>query len=344
MKKTARILYTAPEQDATIYWASGFWTTDPFLYIETPAGERLIYISGFEYERARNEANDGITVLQFGKGDTIRGIFRKHGIKRISVSNNFPIRLYNKLKRSGFKVEIEDFLFPERKIKTSREITEIRTVQRAAEKALERAIEIIRKSEIGQSGYVYYERKPLTSEILRGAIQRGLLDYDCAVPQGIIASSGKDSAEPHNIGKGRGRAYTPIVLDVFPRSQISHYWGDLTRTVVKGKAPERVKQMYDAVYLAQSFALRGIKAGGDFLKLNEEVRKFMADRGFENNVVGGVEAGFIHSLGHRLGLDIHEGPNFSKDPILQEGEVVTVEPGLYYPNIGGVRIEDVVSV
>jgi Xaa-Pro aminopeptidase len=156
---------------------------------------------------------------------------------------------------------------------------------------------------------------------------------------------GEDGCDPHNQGSGPLVADRPIILDVFPRDTRSRYFADITRTVVKGRATARVRRMYEAVAAGQSAGLLAIRAGVQGEQVHRTVQETLEGFGFQTGEVDGRMQGFFHGTGHGLGLEIHELPRVSRLPVtLQAGHVVTVEPGLYYPGHGGVRIEDVVVV
>ena len=140
-------------------------------------------------------------------------------------------------------------------------------------------------------------------------------------------------------------AHQPIVIDIFPRSGRTRYFADITRTVVKGQASLRVRQMHEAVLQAQARAVALIRGGADGAAIHQEVTAVFEHLGFPTGETNGRMHGFFHGTGHGLGLEIHEPPRIGKrGALLERGNVVTVEPGLYYPGEGGVRIEDVVVV
>ena len=185
----------------------------------------------------------------------------------------------------------------------------------------------------------------LTSEILRSEIdvamvRRGML------PTGTICAGGAQAAQPHNTGSGPLRADWPIVMDIFPRSAESGYWGDLTRTVVKGRASELVRRAYDAVLSARELGKSLVKVGAIPAEIHLAAARKMEEAGFRTGRSDKADFGFFHGLGHGVGLDIHEAPRLSpRNRIpLRGGEIVTVEPGLYYPEWGGIRLEDLMYV
>jgi Xaa-Pro aminopeptidase len=150
---------------------------------------------------------------------------------------------------------------------------------------------------------------------------------------------------PHDSGQGPLFAGKPIVLDIFPRSQKTGYFGDMTRTVIKGEPTKELSDMYDTVLKGQKLAIGMIGPGAAVKDVHKAVVEYFDSRGYKTGTVDGKTEGFIHSTGHGLGLEIHEPPRVGMgDEILEEGNVVTVEPGLYYAGTGGIRIEDVVVV
>ena len=160
-----------------------------------------------------------------------------------------------------------------------------------------------------------------------------------------IIASGDQCCDPHNEGSGPVKAHSSIIFDIFPRSQKTGYFGDLSRTVVRGRASERLKAAYATVQAGQQIAYRNIKNGVSGRDIHQKILDLFAARGFPTGRIDGRMQGFFHGTGHGLGLDIHEPPRISPaEATLRTGHVVTVEPGLYYLGMGGVRLEDVVVV
>jgi len=191
---------------------------------------------------------------------------------------------------------------------------------------------------------LYLQGKLLNSELVKAEINSYLSRLGYVASHTIVAC-GKQSSMPHHTGTGPLYANKPIIIDIFPRSQKTGYFGDLTRTVVKGEPSRELIKMYKTVHEGQKHAISLIKDGRRVKTVHMEVLKLFKDSGFENSMINGKPQGFIHSTGHGLGLEIHEPPRIgSGEEILKAGNVVTVEPGLYYERLGGIRIEDVVSV
>ena len=163
-----------------------------------------------------------------------------------------------------------------------------------------------------------------------------------------IVSCGKDSADPHQGGRGPLFAHQPIVIDIFPKSKTNDgcYFADTTRTVVRGNASSEIKKIYKAVLQAQKLGISKVKPGIKASVVHDSVQDYFEEHNFITEEKNGKMQGFIHSTGHGVGLEIHELPGItanSKD-VLKVGNILTVEPGLYYPGIGGVRIEDLLLV
>ncbi len=355
--KAARLLYGSSENADALY-ATGLFVPDRFIFFEHK-GRRFLLMSDLEFERAKRQCR-GCTVLPLrrykkmaeragkraGFVNIVDMLLRERGISDIEVPGDFPAWLYRKLLNRGYKVRCpRDAFFPEREIKKQAEQCAIEATQRINETALELALEMLGEA-IVRNGKLYLKGKPLTSEQLKRSLNHVYLDHDCACPDGMIISCGGQTALPHHCGSGVLRANVPIIIDLFPRSMKTGYWADITRTVVKGKAPNRLKAMYNAVLAAQERALGMVREGVLANTVHSEALRVLESHGFKTGAVRGTPQGLIHSTGHGLGLEIHERPRLgseNREP-LRAGNVVTVEPGLYYTRLGGVRIEDLVIV
>jgi Xaa-Pro aminopeptidase len=158
-------------------------------------------------------------------------------------------------------------------------------------------------------------------------------------------AGGDQACDPHDEGSGPLPAHRSIIFDVFPRSAATRYFADMSRTVIRGTASPELKRLYQAVKDAQEEAITRVRPGADGTKIHQGICDRFDAAGYATGLVNGRMQGYFHGTGHGVGLDIHEHPRISRNgSILQEGEVVTVEPGLYYPGLGAVRIEDMVLV
>jgi Xaa-Pro aminopeptidase len=346
--------YAASSKDANLYYLTSFLADDPFLFLRT--GEQSVLIIS-SMEKARALKSSGVdrvlgredfqkdsfeTEVDRATPNMIAAVLRECEIKRLGVNADFPVGLADELRRTGYEITpITGSIERTRSIKTAGELKLMIQVQRASEKALASAITILTHSKISDNT-LRHKGRVLTSEQLKSAIGRSLIN-DACTPQDVIASSGEDSALPHLTGSGPVKANSTIVFDVFPQSVTTRYYADMSRTVLRGDAPPELFDMYSAVQEAQNIALKMLRPGISGAEVHLAVVDHFEQSGFQTDLDKGQ--GFIHSTGHGLGLEVHELPFLSKrGGLLEKGNVVTVEPGLYYPSIGGVRLEDVAVI
>ena len=353
----ARLIIAASEADADLYYATRFLAPDPFIFLETHS-ERLLLVSDLELDRARAAARvDRVLSLsryqeRAGSSGSTEStpvaalvvLLKELKIQNLQVPRSFPIEFTDHLRNVGYDVQFVPGPFlSERARKTSEEIEQIRQVQQHCETAMEVAIAAIEEADV-RDGVLYRNGSPLTSEEIKRRIALTLLERACAARHTIVAP-GDQACDPHDQGTGPLDAGVPIIIDIFPRSDDTGYFGDLTRTVAKGPIEEGVRRLYDVVLEGQNLALDNIRAGVNGKEIHRAVMGLFQERGFESGEIDGRMQGFFHGTGHGVGLEIHEPPRIGKaDAELQSGHVVTVEPGLYYPGRGGVRIEDLVVV
>jgi len=353
------LLVSESFHNADMFYATGFPAPDRFVYI-CNGGNESLFVSQMEFERAKKESRvkDVHSLEEFdltGKlrsvkdpdialADTLAAIFSSMSIKKARVPKDFSLLMGDLLRARGIEIIPASRLFDEaRAIKTPDEVEKIKKAQAVNEKAMAHAIGIIQKSK-ARGGVLHYERKPLTSEFLQREIELVFIKEGYATTDSIVAA-GPGSADPHFTGEGAIRENEPVVIDIFPYGKKDRYYADMTRTVVKGKASPEIKKMYDTVLEAQNIAIAAIKAGVTGKQVNDLVCEHFEKHGYGTTRTKSA-SGFIHSTGHGVGIDIHESPSIGEagiDP-LKPGNIVTVEPGLYYPRIGGVRIEDMVLV
>lgn len=357
MKKlTAPVLLVGTAlENADLRYASGFGAVDPVVHLRD-GKKNFLVVPMMELGRAKREAKRGVSVLTTADLSLKRkerrrisswmiALLHARRIRRVVVSPSFPIGIALRLRRAGIRLVVaKRAAFPEREVKSAREVECIREAQNAAGAAMRVAIQKISRARVNRSGFIVERGRRLTAEDVRRAIDVRLTELNCVARDTIVAC-GRISADPHARGDGPMRAGEPIVIDIFPQHKIHGYWGDITRTVVKGKAPAELRRMYNAVRVAQKGALRALRDGARVGDIHEGVHGEFEARGFQTGIKNGHAEGFTHSTGHGVGLEIHESPSLSPGPgRLKAGSVVTVEPGLYYRKIGGVRIEDTVLV
>jgi Xaa-Pro aminopeptidase len=254
--------------------------------------------------------------------------------------------LARQLRDLDIKVKVKSgSFFPERESKTQEEVKKLSAALMMAEVGLAEGIQALKTAKTDKKGQILYNGVVLTSDKLRSIIDIAILQAGGLARHTIVAG-GKQACDPHEPGHGPLRANEPIILDVFPHSQKTGYFGDISRTVVKGRATEAVRKLYSTVAEGQQVAFNQIRDGRKGVDVHTAVDEHFRKAGYITGKKNRRMQGFFHGTGHGLGLEIHEAPRISatSSDILRIGHVVTVEPGLYYPELGGVRLEDVAYV
>ena len=359
MKRDNLLMVADSEHDANVLYAVRMFVPDSFIYLRLN-GKSHIVMNDLEIDRARKQARH-CRVLSWthyvnklkrnrvkspGFAAVIREILQERRLRKVFVPGSFPHGLARELRRLKIKVKVrEGHFFPERELKTADEVKKISAALMMAEVGLAEGIQALKNSRIGKKRRLMYHNVPLTSEKLRAIIDIAIIQAGGLAAHTIVAG-GRQACDPHEQGHGVLRAHEPIVIDVFPRSQKTGYFGDITRTVVKGRAHDAVHQLYQTVARGQEIAFEQMAANVRGVEVHSAVRKFFDQEGYKTGKRNGRLQGFFHGTGHGLGLEIHEAPRLSATSIdtLRDGHVVTVEPGLYYPELGGVRLEDVAYI
>ena len=354
----ATLIIADSQKNANLYYATRFLAPDPFIFLQVD-GRRRVVMSDLEIDRAKTQArvDEVLSSSKLAKQakqrtgaetsflDIVDELLKQASTDAVEVPTDFGCSFADGLRKRGYTVSPRpDPFFPERMIKSQEEIAHLTQALRITEEALERAVDLVRNSQIQSNGELWIGNQPLTAELLRKAMHLVMMERDCVAQHTIIAC-GIQGVDPHNEGSGALRANEPIVMDVFPQHASTRYFADITRTVVKGKASEKVKRMFQAVKDGQEIAYRMIKDGVDGATVHQAILKSFEQQGFKTGEQNGRMQGFFHGTGHGVGLEIHEPPRISSKPdILKAGMVVTVEPGLYYTDAGGMRIEDMIVV
>lgn len=353
----AELIYDCTEKNADLYYATGFLCPDSFIYFSC-GGRSFMVMSDLEIDRAKNEAkvDEVLSLAKYsklarergGKGgvsDVIHEIFAERGVTDVVAPVQTSFAIVDALRGHGYHVEAGTEPFYEaRYCKRSDELKYIAISQRAVYGAMGLARDVLKKGKI-KGNRIIYKGAALTSESLRSMIdiylhERGYL------ATGTIVAGGLDGIDPHAVGSGLLRPNESIIVDIFPKSLKTLYFGDATRTFCKGRASEALKKLYATVKEGQKLGLEMVKAGISGRVIHEAIHAFFKSKGYETGERDGRMQGFIHGTGHSIGLEIHEEPLRinSGDHLLKVGNVMSVEPGLYYKDIGGVRIEDLIHV
>jgi len=359
VSESTRLLIAGSEHDADMLYISGLFVPDPFIVIGINGAWHGL-LSPLEVDRARKSSRldhihldtpwrEKAGTLEFG--NSLAGIaaafLHEHGIRSIQVPGSFPLQFADQLRTWGFELQAaEGTLFPQRAIKSASEITQLAKAERLTRQAMAAAESFLGESSIGNDGILRHTHVSgrVKSAHLRAVIETFLISKG-AVPSHTIVACGRQAADPHQIGSGFLKAHQPIIVDIFPRLVASGYWGDMTRTFVKGRASIELRKLYQTVRKGQDIGLSMVCDGASGLNIHQAIQEHFSKQGFFTGTRRGRQVGFFHGTGHGVGLDVHESPRISvRDDILKSGHVVTVEPGLYYPDIGGVRLEDMVVV
>lgn len=332
---------------------------DPFIAFGA-GGKRLTVQNALEFGRIKKARTfDAVLPLaewharavarwprrKVGIAEIIAELARAYRVRGFRVPDDFPAALFLKLRALGVRLEpAGGALFPEREIKSDAEAAAIREGNRLSSVGFAAAEAVLRASR-PKGRTLRYAGRPLTSEILRFAIESAILREGGNSLDTIVAG-GDQACDPHNRGTGPLRPNDLIILDIFPRVMATGYFGDMTRTFLRGRASDAQRKLVATVRAAQLAAIRMIRSGVDGKDVHLKVADTFIAAGYKTRHTKNGSVGYFHGTGHGLGLAVHEMPRMSPtvSMTLKKGAVVTVEPGLYYPGLGGCRIEDVVQV
>jgi Xaa-Pro aminopeptidase len=352
-----------------VYHLTRFLAPDPIIAMEH-GSEIVIVANSLEEGRARKESR-ATTVLnqnEFGlkelsgaglAGDEltanlIKNFLDSRELTRVAVAPYFALGLADRLRGMGIDLVVAADVFSRRRAKRPDEIAALEATQRATEDAWERGVDAIKRASIRRDGTLELDAEVFTAERLRAIIEGRLLELGC-VSEGAIVAPGPQAADPHTIGTGPLRAKQAIVMDIFPQHKTTRYFADMTRTVSKEEPQAEILKMYEVVKRAQDAGIQALRPGVTGRAVHELVEDIIFEAGYDTLRPGQqhgtarngeLPRGFIHGTGHGVGLEIHEAPIVSRGGTkpLEAGDVVTVEPGVYDPEIGGVRLEDMLVI
>jgi Xaa-Pro aminopeptidase len=336
---------------------------DPFLYLET-GSRRAVMVGSLEQPRVREAAPDLeiIAPEQLGsdellaqgrKGweiwqELVLRAARHVGMERATVPPSFPLAHADFLRANGIELAVDHDLFDDRRrSKNPTEIEGIRRAQRACEAALDVARDLLRRSSANGGG-LEVDGESLTSERIKRAIEQVFSKHD-VVGEHMIVSHGPQSAVGHDEGSGQIRPGEPIVFDLFPKDRATGCYADMTRTYVVGEPPEELREYHRLCKEALERSTAEVRPGVNGSALFELACGIFHEAGYKTQLhkdEGEVlEEGFFHSLGHGVGLEVHELPYMGRNGHdFVPGDVITIEPGLYRPGFGGLRLEDLILV
>ena len=336
---------------------------DPFLYAEKE-GRAHILITDFEWPRIQEAGVDAELISPFALGLdellesgkryweialelALRGVQRM-GVTDAVVPHTFPLQLADFLRENGVELATDrEFFDSRRRVKNETELAGIRRAQRAAEAGMDAARDLFRRAEQA-NGSLAVDGDPLTSERVKLAIQDAFAEHGCSAEE-FIVSHGAQSAIGHEMGSGAIRPGEPIVIDLWPKDAETACYADMTRTFCVGEIPDQLREYHRLVKESLDNSFEAVRAGArgpDVFAVSCEPFHREGHKTMLNKEPGEVvEDGYFHSLGHGVGLDVHEQPGLARaGEELLAGDVVTLEPGLYRRGWGGCRLEDLVVV
>ncbi len=347
----------------TLFHQTRFRVGDPLAFADISAANgaraRTLIVRDIELDRAKQHARADVFAVpsEFATAAGLSGerdistaqalaeCLRRAGVKRAVCDRTFPGVFMHVLVGAGIAVRCDLDLFQSsRRSKDAVELQAMDVSQRATEDAMELACRLIARAGVNKNGELMHEGAPLSSERVRGEIDQFFARCGFENPRSIVAG-GPQGADCHHDGDGVLRTGELIMVDIFPKSKSSGYWGDCTRTVVHGTVLPQAERMHAAVVQAKAAAVRAAKVGAGGSDVHGETLRVIHEHGFSSGTppVGAPDSwcGMVHGTGHGLGLDVHEPPLVDRGGLtLVASDVITIEPGLYCKAVGGVRVED----
>ena len=318
---------------------------DPFLYAERN-GERHIVVSSFEVDRVKEVAPELDTVPPEELGldelydqgldrdeielEIVLRAARRFGITNAAVPKTFPLEIADHLRANGIELKADRDLFTSRRrVKNEAELAGIQRAQRAAEAAMEAAREILRSAE-PQNGNLVVDGETLTCERLKLVVEKVFTEHGVFADE-FIVSHGAQTAVGHDMGSGPIAPNEPICFDLFPRDRESGCYADMTRTFVVGEPSDELQEFHRLCKEALERSVAAVKpgiAGNELYKITCDVFEKHGFPTLLSKQPGEVlKDGFYHSLGHGVGLEVHEQPTLGRGPgELVAGDVIAV-PG-----------------
>jgi Xaa-Pro aminopeptidase len=348
----AILIYGAPEQSPDLFHEIPTGIIDPFLYVEAN-GRRAATVTVLDADKVAPLGIEILDPYDLGADELLnRGISRHEvdlelsrracerlGVGRALVPPEFPVGLADHLRASGIELFVDPEQFVNRRrVKSEGEIEGIRRAQRAADQAMAVAARMIRAGGV-------------SSEEVRAEMQAVCDAHGCDLPDDVIVSHGPQSAVGHEPGHGPIGEGEVVIVDIWPRDRASRCWADMTRTFIAGgmQPPEELAEYWRLTRESLDRSFAEVRAGADCRQIFAISCEPFENAGYptQRSKPEGMklDEGYYHSLGHGVGLEVHERPNLGRTPdTLIAGDVITLEPGCYSKELGGVRLEDLVLV
>lgn len=270
------------------------------------------------------------------------------GVREATVDPEMPVAVADRLRADGLVLDPnEEAIAARRRVKSASELSGIRRAQAAAEAGMNTAAELLRHA-VADDGRLTVDGEVLTAEAVRAGVRKTCQARGAPAPPDIMVSS-PWSGYGHDPGSGPLPADLPIVIDLWPRDEASACWADMTRTFVVGEISEQVLAMEALVLEAIERAREAVGPGITGRELYDLACDVFEPAGYRTQRTGPGEdpnEGFQFSLGHGVGLALHEPPGLGRSGHsgLVVGDVIAIEPGLWVRDIGEVRFEDLLLV
>jgi Xaa-Pro aminopeptidase len=350
-----------------VYHTTRFLSPDPIIALEDVEAV-VIVTSSLEEGRAKKESRATAVINwdRYGAQElsakgmqgpeltatVIKRFLDERKLERVAVPAYFSLGIADQLRAMGVELVVQTDLAERRRAKRPDEIAAIEAAQRATEEAWQQGVDALRRASVRKDGALELDGAVFTAERLRAIVESALLERGCA-SDGTVCAPGPQAADPHKVGDGPLHAGEAIVMDIFPQHKVTRYWADMTRTVSRGDPPPEIARRYEVVRRAQDVGIAALRPGITGREVHELVEDVIWEAGYDTLRPGQKKdptdptpRGFIHATGHGVGLELHEAPNVSRGgskPLIV-GDVVTVEPGIYDPVLGGVRLEDMLVI
>lgn len=357
------ILAGVPTHNPWLYHRAPFLCGDPTVWIGLPGKGTTLLLRDIEMDRAkRSGAADRVhSPGEFAPTGGLSGdretataqaaaeFLRREGVREVWTDRSLPMLFAHLLGEAGITVRCDPEMgVLERRAKSEREVEALRAAQKTTEDAVRFACEMVARATAGRDGVLQADGAPLTSERVRSAIDIFLLERGFSTSDSIVAG-GKQGADCHDRGSGPLRTGEPVIIDVFPMDPRTRYFGDCTRTVVHGEAPDAVVRMHSAIVEAKRAAIGAARPGVTGEAVHRAACEVFTAKGYSIGLppegAPDTYTGYAHGTGHGVGLDVHEPPLLDRGgPALVVGDCLTIEPGLYSRAVGGIRVEDMVIV
>jgi Xaa-Pro aminopeptidase len=295
-------------------------------------------------EQARREFNGEVRTENAGDPAGVRAVAVLDDLTadgRVLVPRSIPHDAAVYLERGGYDLASTDAVADARAVKTDAEVDALRRVQRAAARGMRRAEAVLAAATVTSDGLLW-EGAPLSTERLRREVNAELAARGVSDAGNTVVGAGPSCADLHYRGTAGIRPGETVLVDVSPRGPHGYY-GDLSRTFVVDSDGGWERRAYVAVESALDVALSTAEPGVPARTVHAEAAAELAAYGFDPDAAEG-EAGFTHGTGHGVGLSLHEDPSLRSGAELRPGHAFTIEPGVYDPERGGVRLEELVVV